>query len=45
VTAGRSATIRPLLARTGRYRLYCTFFASTPDAHVAKVMHATILVR
>jgi hypothetical protein len=45
VPAGASATIRPLLRRAGRYRLYCTFFAGTPEAHVAKGMHATILVR
>jgi hypothetical protein len=45
VPAGTSATIRPRLARAGRYRLYCTFFSGTPDAHGAKGMHATILVR
>ena len=45
VSAGRSATFSPVLRRAGRYRLYCTLFAGTPDAHVARGMLATIVVR
>lgn len=42
---GADVVLRPLLRKAGRYRLYCSLFAGTPNAHARKGMVASVVVR